>query len=70
MNYYGAIIPRCVGVKRESAGTVRSPAGNVEWVVDAGRTIGFERNTGPATSICTVITNTAGSLITAFPGRP
>lgn len=39
-------------------------------VVDAGRTIGVDRATGQPTSTYTVITDAAGKLITAFPGKP
>jgi RHS repeat-associated protein len=39
-------------------------------VVDAGRIIGRDRATGQPTSIYTVITDAAGRLKTAFPGKP
>ncbi len=44
--------------------------GNYARIVDAGRIIGIDVKTGQATSIYTVITNTSGDLITAFPGMP
>jgi len=44
--------------------------GNMQRVIDAGRTIGVDRLTGLPTSIYTVITNAAGELVTAFPGLP
>ncbi len=44
--------------------------GNVERVVDAGRAIGTDRSTGLPTSVYTVITDTSGNLVTAFPGKP
>jgi len=43
---------------------------NLERVVDAGRTVGTDRNTGALTSTYTVITDAAGNLVTMFPGRP
>jgi RHS repeat-associated protein len=53
-----------------STGAVAQAGGNFERVVDAGRIIGTDRTTGAATSIYTVITDSAGNMITAFPGRP
>lgn len=44
--------------------------GNYERIVDAGRIVGVDANTGKATSIFTIITNKAGDLITSFPGLP
>lgn len=44
--------------------------GNFIRVIDAGRTIGTDVTTGQATSIYTVVTDKAGELVTAFPGRP
>jgi hypothetical protein len=49
---------------------VPQAGGNFERIVDAGRTIGFDRATGEATTRYTVITNRAGTLVTAFPGVP
>jgi hypothetical protein len=54
----------------ESVAPVRQAGGNLERVVDAGRTIGTDRATGGATSTYTVITRPNGDLVTAFPGRP
>lgn len=63
----------------DAAGLVRAanavPAqaganGNLIRVVDAGRVIGIDRATGLPTSTYTVVTNSAGKLVTAFPGRP
>jgi hypothetical protein len=42
----------------------------LQRVVDAGRIIGTDRATGQPTSIYTVITDAAGRLKTAFPGKP
>jgi hypothetical protein len=42
---------------------------NIERVVDAGRPIGMDRATGQLTNIYTVITDSAGELVTAFPGK-
>jgi RHS repeat-associated protein len=44
--------------------------GNLAFVVDAGREIGFDRVTGGATSIYTVITRPDRSVVTMFPGLP
>ena len=44
--------------------------GNLQRVVEAGRTIGLERVTRAATSTYTVISDVANNLITAFPGLP
>ena len=44
--------------------------GNLAYVVDAGRIIGVDRETGQATSVYTVITRPGGDLVTAFPGNP
>jgi hypothetical protein len=49
---------------------VAQTGGNFARVVDAGRQIGTDRVTGAATSTYTVITNSAGELVTAFPGTP
>ena len=49
---------------------VQQAGGNFQRIVDAGRTIGVDRATGQSTSIYTIITNAAGDLITAFPGKP
>ena len=54
----------------ESAPPVPQPGGNFERIVDAGRTIGVDRVTGQPTSTYTVITDAAGRLVTAFPGKP
>ena len=54
----------------ETVAPVRQAGGNFERVVQAGRIIGTDRGTGAPTSVYTVITNGAGELITAFPGRP
>lgn len=55
----------------ESVAPVRQSFGkNFERIIDAGRAIGIDRVTGKLTSIYTVITNAAGDLITAFPGKP
>ena len=49
---------------------IKQTGGNFERIVDAGRTIGTDKNTGKLTSIYTVITDTSGNLVTAFPGKP
>ena len=54
----------------ESVAPVPQAGGNLERVVDAGRTIGTDRATGNATSTYTVITRPNGDLVTAFPGKP
>jgi RHS repeat-associated protein len=48
----------------------KQPNGNFARVVDAGRSIGFDKVTKQQTSIYTVITNSEGKLVTAFPGKP
>jgi hypothetical protein len=54
----------------EKVQPIQQGSGNLERVVDAGRTVGIDRNTGAPTSIYTVITDIKNSLITAFPGKP
>jgi|GEM_PF-1677267 len=54
----------------ERLAPVRQAGGNFERIVNVGRNIGIDRATGQPTSIYTVITNAAGELVTAFPGRP
>jgi hypothetical protein len=49
---------------------VQSGSGNLQYIVDAGRVIGIDRETGQATSIYTVVTRSGGDLVTAFPGTP
>ncbi|MDZ4279752.1 MAG: hypothetical protein U1C04_03145 [Hydrogenophaga sp.] len=44
--------------------------GNLQRVVDAGRIIGTDRATGQPTTLYTVITDSSGDLVTAFPGVP
>ena len=44
-------------------------AGKFARIVDAGRIIGRDR-AGNVTSIYTVITDSDGNLVTAFPGNP
>lgn len=53
-----------------STSRVAQAGGNFERIVDAGRTIGVDRATGAATSIYTVITDSADRMITTFPGKP
>jgi hypothetical protein len=55
----------------ENAVPVIQPnTGNFARIVDAGKVIGIDRATGQSTTVYTVITNSAGKLVTAFPGRP
>ncbi|MBA5872762.1 MAG: hypothetical protein GDA68_22665, partial [Nitrospira sp. CR2.1] len=54
----------------ESLSPTVQETGKLERIVDAGRTIGVDRNTQQATSIYTVITDLFERLITAFPGKP
>lgn len=54
----------------ENVTPVQQANGNLQRVVDAGRPIGIDRVTGQPTNIYTVITTTAGNLVTAFPGLP
>ena len=53
-----------------SATTRTQAGGNVERIVDAGRSIGVDKATGQQTSVYTVITDRSNNLVTAFPGRP
>ena len=43
---------------------------NFQRIVDAGRVIGVDRATGQATGVYTVITDSAGNMVTMFPGLP
>ena len=54
----------------EAVAPTPQAGGNFIRIVDAGRTIGTDITTGQATSVYTVVTNKAGELVTAFPGRP
>lgn len=49
---------------------VKQANGNFARVVDAGWDIGFDKISGKSTSVYTVITNSEGKLVTAFPGKP
>jgi RHS repeat-associated core domain len=49
---------------------VRQANGNYARTFDVGRIIGFDRNTGLATSRVTIITRSNGDLVTMFPGSP
>lgn len=44
------------------------PNGNLRFVVNAGRAIGYDFKVGGPTSFYTVITDRSRNLITAFPG--
>lgn len=58
-------------IKRaEGVVPVAQDGGNLERVVDAGRTIGVDVVSGQPTSVYTVITRPSGNLVTAFPGLP
>jgi RHS repeat-associated protein len=54
----------------EAVAPTPQAGGNFIRIVDAGRTIGTDVTTGQATSVYTVVTDKAGELVTAFPGRP
>ena len=54
----------------EAVAPTPQAGGNFIRIVDAGRTIGTDVTTGQATSVYTVVTNKAGELVTAFPGKP
>jgi len=54
----------------ENVTPVQQANGNWQRIIDAGRPIGIDRVTGQPTNIYTVITTTAGNLVTAFPGLP
>lgn len=43
---------------------------NFQRVYDVGRNIGTDVTTGKSTSLMTVITQSSGRLVTAFPGTP
>ncbi|ANI89336.1 hypothetical protein A9P82_08545 [Arachidicoccus ginsenosidimutans] len=49
---------------------VKQANGNFARIVNAGKEVGIDRATGHATSFYTVITNSSGELVTAFPGKP
>jgi len=44
--------------------------GNLARIIEANKIIGFDKLTQKPTSTYTVITNSEGNLITAFPGKP
>jgi hypothetical protein len=54
----------------ESTAPVLQERGNFERIVDAGHLVGFNRDTGMATSVYTVITKPNGEFVTMFVGRP
>jgi hypothetical protein len=49
---------------------VQEETGNLERIVDAGKEIGIDMETGQLTAFYTVITDLQDTLITAFPGFP
>jgi len=54
----------------QSVTPTQQAGGNLQRIVNAGKTIGIDRATGKPTSVYTVITNKSGDLITTFPGKP
>lgn len=54
----------------EGTAPTKMAGGDFARVVDAGRPVGIDRATGAPTSMYTVITDSAGNLKNAFPGRP
>ena len=54
----------------ESATAVPSVGGRFTRTLDAGRAIGTDITTGQPTSVYTVVTDSNGGLVTAFPGSP
>jgi hypothetical protein len=54
----------------ESATPVPSIGGRFVRTVDAGRMVGTDITTGQPTSIYTVVTDSSGQLVTAYPGVP
>lgn len=65
----GETVPGLVRAAERVAPTLQR-GGNLQRVVNAGRTIGVDRATGSPTTIYTVITDAAGNLVTVFPGVP
>jgi RHS repeat-associated protein len=54
----------------ESVTAVPSVGGRFVRTLDAGRTVGTDITTGQPTSVYTVVTDSNGELVTAFPGSP
>jgi len=50
--------------------SIQQPNGNLARIVNSDKIIGFDKITGQPTSQYTVITNSNGNLVTAFPGKP
>ena len=48
----------------------QSVGSNFQRAVNAGRAIGVDRATGQATNVYTVMTDSAGNMVTMFPGLP
>ncbi len=56
--------------KANQVNPVSQPNGRLAWVVDAGTNSGVDRVTNQPTQLYTVITESTGELVTAFPGLP
>lgn len=56
--------------KAESIAPELQAGGNYQRVVTASEYIGIDRATGKLTKVYTVISDAAGKLVTAFPGKP
>ena len=54
----------------DKVSTTLQSNGRYQRIVDAGRIIGTDRNTGLDTAVYTVITEADGTLVTAYPGTP
>ncbi|MCI0526738.1 MAG: Ig-like domain-containing protein [Nitrospira sp.] len=63
-------IPVLIKAAENVPPTPQASGGKFQRIVDAGRPIGIDKTTGQVTSKYTVIANSSGDLVTAFPGLP
>lgn len=56
--------------KANEVNPISQPKGRLAWIVDAGTNIGVDRVTKQPVQVYTVITESTGELVTAFPGLP
>ncbi len=61
----GTIVQQAVGIRPTQQGT----ADRFQRINDTGSTVGYDRTAQP-TTVYTVITNSNGQLVTAYPGLP
>ncbi|MBE3096376.1 MAG: hypothetical protein IMZ44_04515 [Planctomycetes bacterium] len=66
----GESVPALVRAAESVPPVPQAVGSNFQRVVNAGRVIGVDRATRQAASVYTVITDSAGNMVTMFPGLP